>query len=315
MPVPASPRITAADLRAPNLSQRSVEIYRHGWARWEEFCASQGVPPLAATPETVLDWWAQQLNDGATAWTITARRTAVRHGYRRAGVEDDPTFSVAAKRAWRGTMQLASRRPTRRATPILVEDVLRMIAWTERRYQPKRAARNAAILALGFAAALRGGEYGPLNIGDLVFLEDGRLLLQIRRSKTDQKGDGYNIPIVDGDRVKPVTRVRHLLQFLGDDPSLPLFPMCRGANGIQPRHRMGYIGIRDIVKRTAVRAGLRGGIYTPHSLRAGFVTSAIRAGARIDMVQKVTRHRQIKTLMIYLRDSDAWSAHAGLGML
>lgn len=44
-------------------------------------------------------------------------------------------------------------------------------------------------LLLGFTGAFQRGELTALNIGDLVFDEEG-ILIDIRRSKTDQLGQG-----------------------------------------------------------------------------------------------------------------------------
>ena len=52
--------------------------------------------------------------------------------------------------------------------------------------------RDRALLALGFAGALRRSELVALGIADLTAAPDGLRVL-IRRSKTDQEGEGAEI--------------------------------------------------------------------------------------------------------------------------
>ena len=81
------------------------------------------------------------------------------------------------------------------------------------------ATRNAALIAIGFAAALRRSEICGLEYGDLQFLnklsEPSGMFIHIRRSKTDQFGQGQRIPIPEGSLIRPVTRLRNWLALSG----------------------------------------------------------------------------------------------------
>jgi site-specific recombinase XerD len=52
-------------------------------------------------------------------------------------------------------------------------------------------------------------------------------------------------------------------------------------------------------------------LFSGHSLRAGFVTSALHHGADILRVMDVTRHREVSTLKTYDRRGKAFKQHAG----
>lgn len=43
-----------------------------------------------------------------------------------------------------------------------------------------------------------------------------------------------------------------------------------------------------------------------HSVRSGFITSAAEHGLRIDQIQQVSGHKNIRVLMGYIRSVDAW---------
>jgi len=59
--------------------------------------------------------------------------------------------------------------------------------------------RDRALLALGFAGAFRRSELVALEVEDLSDVPDG-LRVRIRRSKTDQSGEGHEIAIPRGYR-------------------------------------------------------------------------------------------------------------------
>jgi integrase len=59
--------------------------------------------------------------------------------------------------------------------------------------------RDRALLALGFAGAFRRSELCALQVDDLTEVPDGLRIL-IRRSKTDQEGQGAEVAIPRGYR-------------------------------------------------------------------------------------------------------------------
>jgi hypothetical protein len=70
-----------------------------------------------------------------------------------------------------------------------------------------------------------------------------------------------------------------------------------------------------IVKAYAERLGLDPKVFSGHSLRAGFLTSAAARGASLFKMMDVSRHKSVDTLRGYVRDADAFRDHAGSGLL
>ena len=172
--------------------------------------------------------------------------------------------------------------------------------------------RDAAIIAVGFAGALRRSELCNLTCDDIEFVEHpaaSRLWLTIRQSKTDQQGRGQRIAIVDGGRICPIARLKRWLERAGIT-SGPLFQTMRRGGHLRgkPLH---HSDIPRLVKQYAARIGLNPQDVAGHSLRAGFVTSAAVHHARLDKIMAVTRHRNPATVLGYIRDADAFSDHAG----
>jgi hypothetical protein len=56
-------------------------------------------------------------------------------------------------------------------------------------------------------------------------------------------------------------------------------------------------------------------VFSGHSLRAGFLTSAAGKGASIFKMMDVSRHKSVDTLRGYVRDAELFKDHAGTGLL
>jgi integrase len=70
--------------------------------------------------------------------------------------------------------------------------------------------RDRALLAFGFASAMRRGELCTLQLDDISEAPDGLRVL-IRRSKTGQEGHGQGIAIPRGYRLRPVEALQNWL--------------------------------------------------------------------------------------------------------
>jgi len=156
------------------------------------------------------------------------------------------------------------------------------------------------LLLIGFAAALRRSELAALDVADIERTAGG-IIVHVRRSKTDQEGEGHAIAVPAGTKLKPLEALDAWLALRGDGPG-PLFRVCDATVAL-------------IVKRYARLARLDPAQFSGHSLRAGFVTSALEHGADLLKVMDVTRHREVKTLKAYDRRARAFKDHAGKGFL
>jgi integrase len=172
--------------------------------------------------------------------------------------------------------------------------------------------RDRALLALGFAGAFRRSELVALEIADLTEAPDG-LRVRIRRSKTDQEGEGAEIAIPRGYRLRPVEAVQGWIA-AAEISEGPLFrPVLKGGR-IQPEPLSAF-SAAQIVKRYAERAGLDPASYAGHSLRSGFLTSAAESGASILKMMEVSRHKSVDVLRGYVRRADLFREHAGAAFL
>jgi integrase len=175
-----------------------------------------------------------------------------------------------------------------------------------------RGLRDRALIAFGFASAMRRSELVALQVEDLTETSEGYRVL-IRRSKTDQEGQGATIAIPIGSRLRPVEAVRCWLEAAAIT-SGPLFrridPQGRVTDAPLTAHS---VALR--VKRRALLAGFDRAQLSGHSLRSGFITSAARHGASIWKLADQSRHRSMDTLRGYVRDGQLFQDHAGEAFL
>jgi site-specific recombinase XerD len=172
--------------------------------------------------------------------------------------------------------------------------------------------RDRALLLLGFAGAFRRSELVALDVADIAETETG-LLVMFRRSKTDQDGEGVTIAIARGDVACPARALREWL----DAASIEVGPIFRSINkaGTVSGERLTDRSVATIVKVYAGRAGFDANLFSGHSLRSGFLTSAAANGASIFKMMDVSRHKSVDTLRGYVRDAELFKDHAGAGLL
>jgi integrase len=156
---------------------------------------------------------------------------------------------------------------------------------------------------LGFAGAFRRSELVGLYAEDCSFGKDG-LTVTLRRSKTDQQGEGRKIGIPYGANPEACpgrTTATWIKQ--ADIITGPLFRSINRHGQIQPG-RLSGIDVARVVKKLAERAGLDASKYAGHSLRAGHATSAAIAGASERSIMKQTGHRSVQMVRLYIRDGN-----------
>ncbi len=154
-----------------------------------------------------------------------------------------------------------------------------------------------------------------LDTLDMADIEEGPegIHVRIRRSKTDQEGAGDFVSIPHGSRLRPVAAVKTWLEAAGIAEG-PIFRSIK-KGGLLTSQRLTDRSVAQIVKKRAEAAGFDSTLFSGHSLRAGFVTSALHHGADILRVMDVTRHREVSTLKTYDRRAKAFKQHAGEAFL
>ena len=80
------------------------------------------------------------------------------------------------------------------------------------------------------------------------------------------------------------------------------------------QHRLTGRAVALAVKRAAADAGLDPRGYSGHSLRAGFVTAAVKAGKSLPSIMRQTGHRSAQMVIRYAREAELFSDNAAAGI-
>lgn len=289
--------------------------YDKAWRCFERYCEANSIQPLQATPDTLAEFFSTIGTQPSPAsgkllsiGTITMYRCAINRRYSQAG-KDSPAAADKVKEVLSGLVRLRGSTP--RQVRALREH--HIIAMLDKCQPTPIGTRDAAILALGFAAALRRSEICALTMEDIEMVSSDRLIIHIRRSKTDQQGKGQSVAVPDGKTIKPITRLRNWIAISATESGTIFQTMRRGGRSTGlPLH---HSDIPRLVKQYAKRIGLDPKEFSAHSLRAGFVTSAAVHHARLDKIMEVTRHKSPAMVLKYIRDVDVFDDHAGSGFL
>ena len=169
--------------------------------------------------------------------------------------------------------------------------------------------RDHTLLLLMFSGALRRSEAARIEVSDLDFVGQG---IRLRLKPSKHQLHETEIALIPGKQYCPVTALGRWLKASRISQG-PLFRrMTRwGQLTVDP---LGPQGINLMIKR---RTGqVIDDLYVSgHSLRRGFITSAVTAGKPMNKIIEVTRHKDMRTLQEYFDDAHKFSDHALAGLL
>ena len=276
-------------------AENTLRGYQSDWRHFCAWCDGRGLVPLPATAATVAEYIAQcagRLKVGS----IQRRLNAVAEAHKATGLES-PTQSPIVRNTLKGIRRTKGTAPDQKA-PALTDDIRAMV---EARDAGIIGLRDRALVLLGFAGAFRRSELVGLAVEGCAFGKDG-LTVVLRRSKTDQTGEGRKVGIPYGSN--PETCPVRTLQAWLETAAIPSGPLFRSINRHGRIQAKGLSGmdVARVVKKLAKRAGLDPANYAGHSLRAGHATSAAIAGASERSIMNQTGHRSVQMVRRYIRE-------------
>lgn len=279
--------------------------YASDWRLFTTWAKRNGRAHLPAIPETVALYMADLASTRKPA-TITRYLAAIAKAHQAAGYESPCAMRHACVKEVMAGIRREKGIAQRQKAALLTVDIRQMVQAVP---DTARGLRDAALLLLGFTGAFRRAELAALRVQDLEFREDG-LVVTLRRSKTDQEGQGRKIGIPFGTTPKTCA-VRAVRKWL-DLAHLSNGPVFRG---IDRARRLSDVAITSQVVRLVVRrccksVGLEVEKYSAHSLRAGHATQAAINGASERSIMNQTGHRSAAMVRRYIRDAELFRENA-----
>lgn len=254
---------------------------------------------IPATPDMVAEYLAKYAGVLAVA-TLAHRLIAIHRAHTDRGL-DSPVKDRLVKRTMQGirrTFGVAQRR----VQALIKDDLLELLVLVSTQ-RPLKAARDKAILLIGFAGAFRRSELVALKVEDITPHAHG-IDLKLARSKTDQEGEGRTVfvPLAKSEDRCPVRALQHWLE-LANIGEGPLFRQVS-------RHDL-VVGTKALTPQSValiVKASIRrskgsdaASAVSSHSLRAGFVTEAAMVGMQTSVIMGQTGHKSLEMVFRYIR--------------
>ncbi|GIT93091.1 integrase [Jannaschia pagri] len=292
----------AADLLRHSLSENTARAYQ---GDLDHFRAWGGVVP--ATPAMICAYVGDHAGKLAVA-TILRRISMVSKAHEAANLPN-PCRAEVVKATLRG-LKRKHGSAQRQAKPLLRDDLFLVIDGLG---DTIRDHRDRALLLLGFAGGFRRSELVGLERDDIEGVRQG-LVVILRRSKTDQEGEGRRIGIPHGrTRHCPVAAVERWIEVAGIEAGA-LF---------RPINRHGHVGstpltgdaVSVLIRERLKAAGFDPEGYSGHSLRAGFATSAAQAGVSTLKIRAQTGHASDEMLSRYVREGELFTGNAAGALL
>lgn len=288
----------AADYVRQSVPANTQRAYATDWAAFVEWCDARRAQSLPADPRVIASFVADQAKSLRPA-SLRRRLAAIAKMHKVRGLPN-PCGSEPVPSTMKG-IEATHGTAVKTKAPATLAVVEKMVATC--RVDDPAGIRDRAILLVGYAAAMRRSELVALTVADLEWSPEG-VVVTVRRSKTDQKGEGKRkaIPYVDG----PFCAARALKAWMivaGIEEG-PIFrPFARGSISVR-EGALSPQAVAVIVKTCAARAGLPPESYSGHSLRAGHVTEARSQGVSDALTMNTTGHKRVETLNMYDRRSN-----------
>lgn len=217
----------------------------------------------------------------------------------------DPTKSPMVVKVMRGIRRVHPPKP-KQVKPLAIQQLEGISLWLESQMENARsagdvaaemkAARDHAIVLLGFWRGFRSDELSRLTIEHITLSPEG-MTLYLPSTKNNENGISFRAPILS--RLCPTTAYRHWLNLSG----LTDGPVFRSIN------RWGQLGDSAIKPLSYVKllrslfdsAGLSDvNEYGSHSLRRGFATWAAASGWSLKDLMEYVGWRDMASAMRYI---------------
>ncbi len=294
----------AATFRAARATA-TVRAYSHDWHAFRTWCEQNGLQALPASPQAVVLYAADLIKNHAKKLnTLSRRLAAISQAHQQAGL-DSPTRTWPVKQFLQGLRREIGIAPVRKR-PVLVADLKQILAQLP---DSLLGTRDRALLLLGFTGGFRRSELVAVNVADLEPTPDG-LIVTIRRSKTDQEGEGRKVGIPRG-REESSCAVLALdtWRTAANIQSGALFRVMNRHGQVLDKRLSGE-AVALVIKRSVEKLGYDAAHFAGHSLRAGLATSAAAAGKSERAIMNQTGHRSVTTVRRYIRDGDLFRENA-----
>ena len=289
-------------------SNNTVRAYNSDFNDFGLFCAQNGFKSLPSEPKIVSLYLTYLSTKDAKMSTLKRRLVSIGVIHRLKGHYLDtkhPSIieNIMGIKRRKGSIQLAKK-------PILISNLKKLInAIDEQDKEEIKKFRDRSLILIGFSGGFRRNEIVSLDYDDLDFVSEG-LKINLRRSKTDQFGEGFTkaLPYFDNSQYCPVVSLKKWIE-ISQIKSGPLFKRFTKGSKLS-NNRLTDQTVALLIKKYLKLAGIESQNYSGHSLRSGFATSAAESGAEERSIMAMTGHKSTEMVRRYIKEANLFKNNA-----
>ena len=289
-------------------AENTIRAYKSDFNDYGLFCAKNGFKSLPSEPRIVSLYLTQLSTKNVKMSTLKRRLVSIGVIHRLKGHYLDtkhPSIieNIMGIKRRKGSVQKGKK-------PLLINHLKQIINVIDNQKKEEiKKSRDRSIILIGFSGGFRRNEIVSLNHEDLDFVPEG-LKITLRRSKTDQFGEGFlkGLPYFDNQKYCPVITVQNWLN-LSKINSGPLFRRFTKGSKLSEK-RLTDQSVALILKEYLSLAGIDNKNFSGHSLRSGFATSAAVSGAEERSIMAMTGHKSTEMVRRYIKDANLFKNNA-----
>ena len=289
-------------------ANNTVRAYKSDFNDFGIFCAQNGFKSLPSEPNIVSLYLTNLSVKNAKMSTLKRRLVSIGLIHKLKGYYLDtkhPSIieNIMGIKRRKGSIQKGKK-------PLLISYLKEIINIIDQQNKEKiKKLRDRSIILIGFSGGFRRNEIVSLDCDDLDFVPEG-LKINIKRSKTDQFGEGFTkaLPYFDNSQYCPVVSLKNWLE-ISRITTGPLFR--RFAKGSKlSENRLTDQTVALLIKEYLNLAGIDSKNYSGHSLRSGFATSAAESGVEERNIMAMTGHKSTAMVRKYIKDANLFKNNA-----
>ena len=276
-------------------ANNTLRAYQSDFSDFSNFCTKNGFSFMPTQPK-IIALYITNLSKSCKFSTLKRRIASISVIHKLKGHYLDTKHPIIMENLLGIKRTLGSRQKAKK--PILINDLKLIIKAID-----EDKIRDKALILVGFAGGFRRSELVNIYFQDIDFVPEGVKIL-IRRSKTDQSGEGSikAIPYFENQEFCPVIALKNYLnkKFSNSDKSqkdVKIFEISDKSVAL-------------IIKRYAEKAGLDSSKYAGHSLRSGFATTAAEFGAEERNIMAMTGHKTTQMVRRYIQEANLFKNNA-----
>ena len=289
-------------------ASNTVRAYKSDFSDFGLFCAQNGFKSLPSEPKVVSLYLTHLSTKDAKMSTLKRRLVSIGVIHKLKGHYLDTKHpaiieNIMGIKRRKGSFQKAKK-------PILINNLKKIINVIDQQKKEEiKKLRDRSIILIGFSGGFRRNEIVSLDYDDLDFVPEG-LKLSIRRSKTDQFGEGFTkaLPYFDSSQYCPVVSLKKLLD-LSKIRSGPVFRRFSKGSKLS-ENRLTDQTVALLIKEYLNLAGIDSKNFSGHSLRSGFATSAAESGVEERNIMAMTGHKSTEMVRRYIKEANLFKNNA-----